>query len=178
MNTTQGDVNESGFMARLAAELKALGLMMLYFACWLVPLIIVKNLLLEEYQVPITRLSVAVVGALVLSKVVLVLEHVSLGDWVANRPAWVDVILRTLLYGVGVAIVLLLEKAFEGRHEHGGFWPSLGAVLEHRDINHVWINLICISAALFSFNVLAVLSRHFGEGGLLQLFGKPLPPPG
>lgn len=174
----QGDTTTAGVSNRLVTELKSLGLMMLYFACWLVPLIMVKNLLLEEYQVPVTRLSVAIVGALILSKVVLVLEHVSLGTWTESRPAWLDVVLRTLLYAVGVAVVLMLEKAFEGRHEYGGFWNSFRAVFEHRDINHVWINLICVSAALLSFNVLGVIRRHLKQGSLLALFGRPLPPSG
>ncbi len=176
MNATQGDDEKAGLSSRLAAELKSMALMMLYFACWLVPLLIVKNLLLEEYQVPMTRLSAAIVGALVLSKDVLILEHVSLGEHTRSRPAWLEVLLRTVLYAAGVAVVLLLEKAFEGRHEYGGFWPSLLAVPTHEDIHHVWTNLICVSAALLSFNVLAVIRRHLKVDSLLGLFGRPSPP--
>lgn len=178
MTSEYGGTKAAGFSSKLVAELKTVGMMMLYFACWLIPLLVVKNLLLEEYDVPLTRLSAAVIGALVLSKVVLVLEHVSLGSLTENRPAWLDVFLRTLLYAAGVAVVLLLEKAFEGRHEHGGFWSSLASVYEHRDIHHVWINVICVSAALLSYNVFAVIRRYLGEGGLTELLLKPLPPSG
>ena len=176
MNTAHGDGEKAGLSSRLAAELKSMGLMMLYFACWLVPLLLIKNLLLEEYQVPMTRLSAAIVGALVLSKVVLILEHASLGELTRSRPAWLEVLLRTALYSAGVAVVLLLEKAFEGRHEYGGFWPSLLAVPTHKDIHQVWTNLICVSAALLSYNVLAVMRRHLRVDSLLSLFSLPLPP--
>jgi hypothetical protein len=175
MNSKQGNVKASGTSNRLVAELKSMGWMMLYFACWLVPLLVIKNLLLEDYQVPLTRLSAAVVGALVLSKAVLILEHVPLGGLTRNRPAWLEVLLRTTLYAAGVAVVLLLEKGFEGRHEYGGFWPSLLAVPKHADIHHVWINLICVSAALLSFNVLDVIRRHLDLESLLPLFGRPVP---
>jgi hypothetical protein len=158
---------------KLAVELKSLGLMMLFFAAWFIPLVAIKNLLLESYQVPMTHLSAAIIGALILSKVVMVLEHVSLGAWVARRPAWVDIVLRTLLYTLGVALVLLLEKAFEARHDAGGLWPAVNTVLDHPDINHVWVNVICVGGALFSFNLLDMLRRHIGQQSLIGLLAKP-----
>jgi len=106
-----------GLSTKLKAEFKSLALMLLYFASWLIPLLIVKNLLLEEYAVPLTHLSAGILGALILSKVVLLLEHVSLGSWVARQTAWVDVVLRTVLCGAGVLVVLLIEKRFEARHD-------------------------------------------------------------
>jgi hypothetical protein len=115
------------------------------------------------------------VGALVLAKVVLVLEHVPLGAWIRTRPAWVDVVMRTILYGLGVVVVLLLEKAFEGRHEHGGLLASLVSVFQHEDIHHVWANTICVSGAILGYNALSVVRRHLGEGGLIWLFLSPLP---
>jgi hypothetical protein len=118
---------------------------------------------------------VAVVGALVLSKVVLVLEHVSLGAWVQARPAWVGVILRTAMYTLGVAVVLALEKGFEGRHEYGGFGPALQQLFQHVDVHHVWVNTIVLSGALLGYNALSVVRCHVGKGGLVRMFLSPLP---
>ena len=95
------------------------------------------------------------VGALVVAKVVLVMEHVPLGPWVRKQPAALEVTLRTLLYTVGVLMALLIEKAFEARHEDGGFVPALVQVFQHRDIHHVWANTIAVSCALSGFNALA-----------------------
>jgi len=105
----------------------------LYFALWIGTLILIKSLILEEYHIEFHHYSMALVGALILSKVVLILEHVSLGAWVRSRPAWVGVILRTLLCAVGVLIVLVLEKGIEGRHEHGGFDGAVEAALQGAD---------------------------------------------
>jgi hypothetical protein len=172
----EGDVlKASSVSSRLVAELKSLALMMLYFATWLVPLLIIKNLLLEDYAVPLTHVSAAIVGALILSKVVLVLERVSLGAWVARQPAWIDVVLRTLLYSLGVVAVLLLEKAFEVHDELGGLLSSLGAVFHHPDLNHVLVNTIVILGALLSFNILSVVRRNLEAGSLLVLLSRPLP---
>jgi len=112
---------------KLKHELKAVGVAALFFGTWIAALLVLKDLLLNEYHIAFHGWSVALVGALILSKVVLVLEHVSLGAWVQARPAWVDLVLRTALYAFGVFVVLVFEKAFEGRHEHGGFAGALTA---------------------------------------------------
>jgi hypothetical protein len=160
---------------KLEHELKAVGIAAAYFACWIAAMLLIKTLILAEYRITATHWSVVVVGALVLSKVVLVLEHVSLGAWVRARPAWVDVLLRTVMYSLGVAVVLLLEKGVEGRHEFGGFGPALAHLLEQTDIYHVWVNTICLSGALLVYNLLSVVRCHLGPGGLAQLFIMPLP---
>jgi hypothetical protein len=89
---------------------------------------------------------------------------------VRNRPVAVDVILRALLYTIGVWIVFLLEKSFESRHEHGGFGTSLMAVFQHRDIHHVWASTIGVSIALLGFNTFSILKRQFGGHELKRFF--------
>lgn len=159
---------------QLKHEIAAVISLTFYFVCWLGALLLLKYLLLAEYQIAFSGLSVALLGALVLAKVVLVLEHVSLGAWVHARPAWVGVVLRTALYVFGVFVVLLLEKAFEGRHEYDSFGASLIAVFQHADVHHVWLNTICLSAALLSYNILSVVRKRLGKGALLQMFLTPL----
>ncbi len=160
---------------KLKHEIKALALAMLYFGGLIAALVVLKTLALAEYRIAFHGFSLAVVGALVLAKVVLVLEHVPLGAWVRARPAWVDVLVRTALYSFGVLGVLLLEKGFEGRHEHGGFGPSVMSVFQHAEAHHVWVNTICLSGALLGYNLLSVVRQHLGPGGLLRLFLSPIP---
>src|SRR5262245_7490702 len=156
-------------------EIRVVLLTTLYFATWLVLLVFLKKLILEQYQIEFTGLSLALIGALIVAKVVLVLEHVSLGQWINRHPSAVDVAVRTLLYAIGVLVVLLLEKAFESRHEAGGFGPALLNVFQHRDIPHVWANTIVVACALLVFNVLAVLRRQLGQESLFRSFlARPL----
>jgi hypothetical protein len=160
---------------RIKKEVSSLAIAMLYFGCWIGALLLIKSLVLAEYKIAFHHWTMAVVGALVLSKVVLVLEHVSLGEWVHSRPAWVDVMLRTLLYSFGVAVVLILEKGLESRNAFGGFVPAVLQLFQHEDVHHVWVNTICLSGALFGYNLLSVIQRHLGEGGLIGMLLSPLP---
>lgn len=164
---------------RLEGEIKALMLATLYFGTWLGTLTVLKKLVLDGYSIEFHGFSVAVMGTLVLAKVVLVLERVPLGGRVRSQPAWVEVVLRTVMYAVGVLVALLLEKAFEDRREYGGFGAALVAVFQHAEVAHVWANTICLSGALLGYNALAVVRRHLGEGGLVRLFlTRPAGEPG
>lgn len=160
---------------KLKHEIEAVITLTLYFGCWLGALVLLKYLILAEYQIAFHDLSVALIGALVLAKVVLVLEHVSLGAWVRAQPAWMDVLLRTALYAFGVFVLILLEKAFEGRHEYDSYGASLIAVFQHADVIHVWLNTLCLSVALLSYNMLSVVRKNLGKGALLRMFLMPLP---
>lgn len=163
------------FRDKLVSELKALGCASAYFLSFLGVLLTLKKLALAEYNIEFQGLSLALVGTLVLAKVVLILEHVSLGRWTRNRPGWVDVVLRTALYTVGVFVVLVLEKAFEGRHEYGGLTSSLLDQLRHVKLDQVLIDTIAVSVALLGYNLLSLIRRHLGEGALLWMLRTPLP---
>lgn len=136
---------------------------------------LIKYLVLAEYHIKINDISMVFLGALILSKVVLILEHVPLGNWIVNQPAWLEVLFRTLFYVLGVLVILLLEKAFEGRHEYHSFAASLQSVFKHADIYHVWLNLICVSSALLFYNILSVIHKNLGTKAIIQMFITPLP---
>jgi hypothetical protein len=159
---------------KLVSELKALAIASMYFGVWIGMLGLLKKLILSEYNIEFTGLSAVLIGTLVLAKVVLILDHVPLGKWTLDKPAWVDVALRTALYSLGVVVVLLLEKGFEGRHEYGGFVASVMALFKDVDLSHVWANTICISGALLGYNILSMFSEYLGEGGIRRVLTTPM----
>lgn len=155
---------------KLKHEIRDIIVVTFFFAAWLGIFMGVKVLILEDYQIRFGSVSAVLIGALILAKVVLILEHVPLGGWLRNQPVLVDVILRTLLYALGTFVVMLLEKAFESRHEQGGFGPALINVFQHRDMPHVWASTICVTGALLFYNLLSTLNRHLGSAGLARVF--------
>ena len=160
---------------KLKHEIVAVVWLTLYFGCWLGVFVLIKYLLLAEYQIAFSDFSIALFGALVLAKVVLVLEYVPLGSWVGSRAAWVDVLLRTMLYVFGVFVVLLIEKGVRGMHEYGEFGAALTTEWQHTDTHHILLNVICLSGALLSYNMLSVVRARLGKGALLKMFLSPLP---
>jgi len=160
---------------KLGHELKAVAVVTAFFLVWLGALMGLKMLVLAEYHVQFREFSLALIGALVLAKVVLILEHVPLGSWLTRMPAWVELLVRAVIYAVGVFVVMVLEKAFEARHEFGGFSSALSNIFHHRDMPHIWANTICVAGALIAYNFLMLLRRHLGPAGLRRVLLSPAP---
>jgi hypothetical protein len=158
------------FKEKLVEETRAIVKTTLYFAVCFGVLMALKRLYLEDYQIEFRGFSLALLGAVVVAKVVLVMEYVPLGTWFKTHPAIVEVVLRTVLYSIGVFAALLLERGFEARHEHGGFVPGIVWVIQHRDMHRVWADTLGVGCALFGFNALTVVQKNLGEQKLHQLF--------
>jgi hypothetical protein len=151
-------------------EIKMVARVALYFAIVFMLMMIMKKLYLKDYDIEFTGMSQALLGALVMSKVVILMEYITLGRWVQRQPAIVDVILRTLLYTAGVLIVVVLEKAFEKRHDVSGYGNAILYVFNNRDIYHVWATTIGAAASIFVYNSFSVVQRVMGKNGVAKLF--------
>lgn len=163
------------FKEKFIHEVKALFWTSVYFLFWFGTLILLKNLLLKEYQIAFFGFSMVVVGALIAAKVVLIFENIPIGSWTKNKPAIFEIILRTLLYMAGAIVVLVLEKSFEARHEYGGIFNAMKALSGETEIYHIIVNVIGVFGAFFGFNLWSVLNKHLGGIGLLKILSIPVP---
>ena len=157
-------------LKKIVEEIKAIARTTGYFATVFIVMMVMKKLYLKDYNIEFAGLSQAIIGSLIMAKVILLMELISLGSWVQRQPAIVDVIIRTLLYTVGVAVVILLEKAFESRHEVHGFGNQISHVLSTRDVYHVWATTIGASGSIFVYNAFSIIQRKMGKKGVAKLF--------
>lgn len=146
----------------------------LYFFSWFGGLMVIKVLLLREYQIEFVGLTIVIVGALVVAKVVLVLEYVPV-PFTRGQPAWLEVLVRTMLYLSGVFVIMVIEKSFEARHEYGGILEAMKTLANDRDIYHIWVNVISIAGALLFFNIWTIVKKHYGAGMFLRMMRAPVP---
>ena len=157
---------------KIGNEIKSILLVTLYFAIWFVVLIVLKKLILIDYNIEFVGLSTALIGALIMAKVVLIMEYIEFGQWIKRQPAIVDVLLRTLLYTLGAFVVMLPEKAFEARREAGGFGNAISHVFDNRDIYKVWASTIVVSISLFWFNVYSIFKLYLKNNEISTLIFK------
>lgn len=157
-------------LKKIFEELRKIARTAAYFAVVFILMMVMKKLYLKDYDIEFEGLSQALIGALIMAKVIILMDLISLGGWVQRQPPIVDVCLRTLLYTAGVLVVVVLEKAFEKRHEAGGFGPAISYVFDHRDIYHVWATAIGVSCSILVYNAFTVVQRMMGKHGLAKLF--------
>lgn len=155
-------------------ELQAILWTTLYFLCWFGSLMVLKVLLLHEYQVDFFGASAVVVGALIAAKAVLILENVNLTGS-KSQAAYIEILLRTLLYLAGIFVILVLEKSFEGRHEYSGFFNAFKNLANSADGYHIWVNTLCVFGALLFYNLGSVVKKYLGKEDLKRILLSPVP---
>jgi len=158
------------FKEKIKEEIRQIGIVSLYFLICLGTMLLLKKLLLAEYHIKFFGLSAAIIGALVVAKVVVILDHTPVSKRFQNRPLFVGVIYRSLVYSFFVGVVVLLEHTFHARQEAGSFTAGFKEVITHADGNHFWATFIVIFLSFIGYNVISAINDHLGEGELRRLF--------
>jgi hypothetical protein len=104
---------------RIRKELREIGLVTVYFLACFLFFLTLEKLLLERYDPRITVFHTAVIGALVVAKVVVLLEKTSFGDRFRENRRFVHLLWRSLGYTAVVFVVTLGERWFDLYREHG-----------------------------------------------------------
>ena len=155
---------------KIVEEVRSIAITAIYFGVVFVILISWKTLILRDYHIQFAGIAKALIGALVLAKVVLLMKLIPLGNWIKQKPPIVDVLLRTVLYSLGTLVIIILEKSFEMRHEANGFGNAMSFIINHRDMNNIWAITIGVSGSLLVYNLLSILGLKLGAHGLRNLF--------
>lgn len=154
----------------LKREIKELGLVALYFFLCFGVMLTLKQLFLETYHIQVHALSTAAIGALIVAKVVIVLDKTPAGTrFDANFPLGLAALYKTLIYILATAFVLILEKLFHAYRETGLLMQAFDDVWKHRDRNLILAKVICIGLAFLAFHLYAGLDRRLGKGTIRRL---------
>lgn len=161
--------------SKLKHEIKEIGLVTLYFFFCFCVMLTIKQLLLVDYQVEVRVLSTAAITALVIAKVVIVLDHTPAGNrFDTDHSLWVAVLYKTLVYLVVAFIVFSLEKLFHAYRETGLLERALWDVWENRKQNIMLLKLLCIGLTFLGYHFYVGLDRRLGEGTLRRkMFEHP-----
>lgn len=151
---------------RIVQEIRDIGLVTAYFLAWFLFFLGMKKLLLAEYEIQISVLGTAVVGALVVAKVVVILENTRLGTRFQDSRRVYHIAYRSVVYTAIVFAVTVVERLFDLYREHGGLQTALEAGWAQRDVHHFLALNICVALAFLVYNTYAEIDPHLGEGGL------------
>lgn len=154
----------------LKHEIREVGLVSLYFFFCFVVILTLKKLFLADYQIEVSVLSTAAVGALVASKVVIILDKTHAGRrFEARYSVGLAALCKTLIYILAAFIVLYLERLFHAYRETGALAQAVSYVWAHRDRNVIFAKLLCVGLTFFAYLLYAGLDRSLGEGTLRRL---------
>jgi hypothetical protein len=151
-------------------EAKELLVVTLFFLSGFLLILVLFELMLEDYGIHFNAWAKAVVGALVLAKVVLILRGRAFMQALPNYYGIVRVLYKTITYLVGVFVILTLERVVEAYGDAGGFITALKHVAETRKIYHVMAVTLLVGVLLAAFNCWEELLREVGRERLVDAF--------
>jgi hypothetical protein len=159
----------------LLDELKTVLFVTGYFLSWFVVVGMLKSLTLEEYGISYGAMGGALFGALVIAKVVVILDKTKAGERFSERVALQHILYRSAIYGFVVMVVLFAEKLVEAMLDGATLPVALEGIWDHRDRNHVLTSTILLAISFVFYNTLSVINRAL-DGGLKEMLRSPLPP--
>ena len=157
-------------LSKVKHEAKQIGLVTLYFLFCFGTAVALKKLILAAYQIEFYALSVAVIAALVVAKVVIVLDATHTATrFDARHPVWIAALYKTLIYSLATSVVLAVEKVFHAYRETGSLGPAVLEAWTHRDHNVMLAKVIVIGLAFAVYHVYVGIDRKLGKGTLWRL---------
>jgi hypothetical protein len=154
-------------------ELKAVGLVMLYFLFCFGIILTLKKLFLADYRIEFYALSATVVSALVAAKIVVTLDHTRAGTrFDASRALVTAVSYKTLVYGAVAFGVLLAETLFHAYRATSGLGGAIAEVWAHRDRDVILAKVICVGLTFAGYHLYTGIDRRLGEGTLWRMLGS------
>jgi len=157
-------------LAWVKHEAKEVGLITLYFLFCFSVVLLLKKLILADYNIKVYVFSTLVVAALVVAKVVAVLDQTHAATrFDRTLPLGVVALYKTLVYAVATLIVLFLETVIDVYKETHSFRAAVLEIWAHRDWNILLTKVLCGGLAFAGYHLYAGLDRRLGEGTLRRL---------
>jgi hypothetical protein len=155
---------------RLAHLVRALAPVILFFFVAFLLIFLIFQLFGEQYSIEFSALSKAAVAALVLGKLIPVLDWAQSGyRFNAYRPA-VVIACKTLVYGLVVILLGIGERIFHAARRTGSLQGGIDFVIAHANLSRFLGMVLLISLVVGSYLVLQQVDRAMGKGALFRLF--------
>jgi hypothetical protein len=160
------------FLEWLGKELREVFPVTLFFFLGFVLVFLIVKLMLAQYAIPIKVFSQSMVAALIIGKVVLVLERVRLEDRFPNSPRSVLVAIKTIFYGFWAIVVGFFERIVQAWRATGGFATGVHEAWMHTDIHRFFAIVLCVTILFGSYFTFLEVDKVMGRGAIAALLFK------
>jgi hypothetical protein len=154
----------------LVDELLAIIPPTLFFFVTIGLLVLTKRLMLQQYGIEFSDFAGVVVGALIIGKVVLIVDHLSFVDRFPGKPLIYNIVWKTIIYVMAAFLVRLAEHLVPLVLKYGSFREAMARVVDEVVWPHFWIIYLWLSVLLFVYCSLRELIRVIGRDQVLKLF--------
>jgi len=129
-----------------------------------------RRFLLAEYSITYTNYWLALIGALILGKVIMIGSVFRFGRWLEDKPLIVPTIYKALVFCVFVAVFRVFEYAIRGWLKGDGLAAALGEFFAQKGMDEILANGLVVLVALIPFFAVKELGRVLGRERVAALF--------
>ncbi len=156
----------TGGLAGLVREV--VPVVLFFFIAFLLIFVLFK-LFVSQYSIEFSAFTKAAVAALILGKVIPLLDWAESGYLDSYRPA-VVIAAKTIIYGLVVFVLGTGERIFEASRRVGTLRGGIDYVIAHANLDRSLGLVLLISLVIGAYLVLQQISRAMGKGVMLRLF--------
>ena len=164
-------------IAKVKDEVRKILLAALFFSTGFCLIHVSNRLLTEGSKVEIASLSRAIIGGLIVAKVLTTVNLLPFVHAFPDRPLAINIGWKSSLYLVGGVIFLYIEPLLKNLFKGAGLFASHSRAWQELMLPRTGANLIWVAMLLAGFVTLQELSRVIGKEQLKHMFlghrGRP-----
>lgn len=160
--------HKGGWKSKITHEVKQFIRLFIYLYAMFGLFLLHESVVLARYDIPFTRYGFALVTALVLAKVMLVMEEFNVARGFESRPRIYSIIYKSVVYAVVFMVFYVLEEVVGGLLRGEALRASVPSIAGGTP-QGVLIALVIVSAALVPYFTFKELGRILGEDVLHSL---------
>jgi hypothetical protein len=165
----QGKKPPSGLKEKAKDEFKKFWAIAIFLALMFSAFYTYRRLTLSESGITYFHYGIGIIEALILAKVILVGQALRLGRRFEDEPLIVSVSVKTLLFGIFVAVFSVIEHVIEGLVHHET-WDIIAHHLFTAGRDEILAKTLMIMITFIPFFAFWEIDRVLGEGNLFALF--------
>jgi hypothetical protein len=141
-----------------------------FFFIALMLIFIVMKLLALQYSIHFYAFARAAIGALILGKIILLMEMAERKSGPSKYPRATVVALKTVIYATAVFLFEFGERLARAWYDRGNLTEGLAMVEANAKLDHFLALLILVCMIIAMYLSMEEISHAMGKGALARLF--------
>ena len=133
-------------------------------------IIATKTLILQEYNIHASGFGMALIGGLLVGKVVLIVDTLPFVNKFPNKPLIYNVVWKSLIYFIAAMIVRYLEHLSHFLLQHESFVQAHHHLMAEVVWPHFWLIQMWLAVLFFVYCSLRELVRAIGREKVRHMF--------
>jgi len=131
------------------------------------------KLFVSQYEIEFSAFTKAAIAALILGKVIPLLDWAESGYRFDGHRRIVVVAFKTILYALVVIVLGIGEKIFTAYRKAGSLGEAVSNLMANANFDRFIGLVLLISLVVFVYLVMQEIERAMGKGMLFRLFFEP-----